>query len=77
MKTQLETVTEHYLICALWSSTDNEGEPLDEHLKAFAGSYRFEQIDLSTHRGGKIDLSIRVQFIAQYQAKIFSDNLVE
>jgi len=38
MKTQLETVTEHYLICALWSSTDNEGEPLDA---------RFSTSDLS------------------------------
>ena len=31
MKTQIctETVLKHYLVCALWSSTDEAGEPLD------------------------------------------------
>lgn len=24
----LETITHHYLVCALWSSTDDEGEPM-------------------------------------------------
>ena len=63
--------------CGFWDEQDPVGKELDEHLKAFAGPYRFEQIDLSTHRGGKIDLAFRVPFIAQYRAKMFSDNLAE
>ena len=27
----IETVTTHYAICALWSSTDDTGEPLDDN----------------------------------------------
>lgn len=26
---QIDLITRHYLICALWSSTDDEGEPMD------------------------------------------------
>ncbi len=63
--------------CGFWDERDPGGKELDEHLKAFAGPYRFDQIDLSTHRGGKIDLSIRVPFIAKYRAKMFFDNLAE
>lgn len=63
--------------CGFWDERDPVGKELDEHLRAFAGRYRFEQIDLSTHRGGKIDLSIRVPFIAAYRTKLFFNNLAE
>lgn len=63
--------------CGFWDERDPVGEELDAHLETFAGRYRFEQIDLSTHRGGKIDLSIRVPFVAQYRARMFSHNLAE
>jgi len=63
--------------CGFWDERDPVGKELDSLLKAFSGPYRFEQIDLSTHRRGKIDLSIRVPFIAQYREKMFSDNLAE
>ena len=26
---QIDLITRHYLFCALWASTDDEGEPLD------------------------------------------------
>lgn len=63
--------------CGFWDELDPVGKELDEHLKAFAGPYRFEQLDLSTHRGGKIDLSIRVPYIADYRTKLFFNNLAE
>lgn len=63
--------------CGFWDERDPVGKELDEHLEAFAGRYRFEQIDLSTHRGGKIDLSRRVPFIAAYRTKLFFNDLAE
>lgn len=27
---QIDIITRHYLVCALWSSTDENGEPLDD-----------------------------------------------
>ncbi len=31
MTTPLDILTRHYLIAALWSSTDDNGDPLDDH----------------------------------------------
>jgi hypothetical protein len=34
MSLNIDTITQHYVICALWSSTDDNGDPLDDNRDA-------------------------------------------
>jgi hypothetical protein len=64
--------------CGFWDEGNDTGSELNDHLRNFSGnSYRFEHIDLSTHRGGKIDLSILVKHNDEYREKMFSLGLKE
>lgn len=54
----IEIVTRHYLICALWSSYDDEGEPLDS---------RFDLSDISNEAKSKAreDVAAFLELLAQ------------
>jgi hypothetical protein len=62
--------------CGFWDDSHESGDILNQHLVNFSNNkYRFEHIDISAHRGGKLDLSFLVKFVDSQRNKMFFEGL--